>query len=1161
MMNKEINDSPESRGQDGFITGNNEMAALIRSLDWSATALGPIDTWPQSLRTTVSLCLASNFPINIIWGPEHTQIYNDGYAVVCGEKHPAALGMDYTQCWASAWPAIGQPFEQASQGATSFLENQRMFLNRNGYLEETFFTFSLSPIQDESGHIGGLFHPVTETTATMLSERRNRGLRDLTARLTEASRIAEVFSMTIATLAAFDLDLPCVLLYELDRENQCYRLAESTGIAPGTPISRTVLALDASDAWPVPAAISQHRAVQVDGIRARLGEQPCGPYDEAPDTALVLPIEQPGLPLPVALLIAAISPRLPFDDVYRGFFDLLAAALRGALTRVAAVEAERRRTELVAALDHAKTLFFSNVSHEFRTPLTLILGPLEEALTEPQLSAAQQERLEIANRNANRLLKLVNSLLDLSRIEAGRAEARFEPTDLSALTEDLASSFRSACKSAGIDLLVSCAPLRAAVRVDHAMWEKIVLNLVSNAFKYTLEGSIGVQLRESGDAVELLVADTGVGIPGADLERIFDRFHRVEGQAGRPVEGSGIGLALVRELVHLHEGTVSARSVQGQGSVFTVTIPYGRVRIAPDRRANPQYAMPGDGGRIADSYVSEALHWLPDSTPEPVTTDRPEAAPGALAARIVLADDNADMRGYIQRMLEAAGYLVIPVNNGKAALAAIHAGPLPDLVISDVMMPEMDGFELLAALRSAPLTSGIFVMLLSARAGEEARLEGLAAGADDYMVKPFGARELRARIDGAIKLARLRREAAAREQALHVQIEIERGRVKLRESEAAANTRKDEFLAMLAHELRNPLAPIGAAAELMANMPLDEARLKRTGLVITRQVRHMTGLIDDLLDVSRVTRGLVDISRTVQEVSSVALNAVEQALPLIEAHGHQLVTDLANEPGRILGDHMRLVQVVTNLLNNAAKYTPDGGTIHLSTAVAGPDITITVMDTGIGIAQEVQPRVFDLFSQAERTPDRSQGGLGLGLALVKNLVELHGGRVGCFSAGLGQGSTFTVVLPRMPENNEVDLPQDVEAGARPGFGKLKVLVVDDNLDAAQMMQLLFEASGHSVSLAHDALSALDLAATIAPDACILDIGLPGLDGNEPARRLHARRETAGSTLIALTGYGQQSDIDAAYAAGFDHHIVKPANIERLNKILAGIGAGRSVNLA
>ena len=777
-MNKRI-DVPAFRNSD-FLSGGGEMAELIAASDWSKTPLGPIESWPQSLRTTVSLCLASNFPINIIWGPHYNQIYNDGYRVMCGAAHPQSLGEPYNVTWASAWPAIGDPFHQARAGATSFLDNQRMFLFRNGYLEEAFFTFSLSPIRDESGGVGGVFLPVIETTASTLSERRTRLLCDLSGRLGEARTTAEVYARAVETFAEHPFDLPFVLLYEVIPGGEAYRLAGHVGLAAQTASALAVLPSDPDAPWPA-AALCEHGPILLEDVSARLGGAACGPYEEAPHTALAFPVFVPGSARPTALLIVGASPRLPLDAPYRDFFDLLAAALAAGLANAKTFEDERRRAEMLAALDQAKTAFFSNVSHEFRTPLTLMLGPIEDALDEAaDLPPAQRERLDIAHRNALRLLKLVNSLLDFSRVEAGRTRGRFEPTDLAALTVELASNFRSACERAGLRLVVDCPPLPEQVHVDRDMWEKVVLNLISNAFKFTLEGQITVALRALPGAGELTVSDTGLGIAETELPRVFERFHRIEGQKGRTHEGTGIGLALVEELVKLHGGTVGVRSRLGEGSAFQVMIPLGTAHL-PQERLSAEGLLSSTSVR-ASAYVAEALRWLPDADAQPREADEAIAPIGG-RPRVVLADDNADMRGYVKRLLEDGGYQVEAVTNGQAVLAALRHGPPPDLVLSDVMMPELDGFGLLAALRADPALEGLLVILLSARAGEEARVEGLAAGADDYLVKPFSARELRARVDGAVKLAWQRREAARREQDLGARLALEQGKAALRQTQ------------------------------------------------------------------------------------------------------------------------------------------------------------------------------------------------------------------------------------------------------------------------------------------------------------------------------------------------------------------------------------------
>jgi len=784
------------------------MGKLIRSMDWSGTPLGPIDSWPQSLRTTVSLCLASNFPIALAWGPKHVQIYNDGYWPICGEKHPGSMGQDFTECWAAPWPVIGEAFTRALAGDTSFLENQRMFLDRNGYLEETFFTFSFSPIRDDAG-VAGLFHPVTETSSKMLSERRTRALRDLAARAGKAQTIEEACILAAQTLSEYQLDVPFVLFYLFDDPPKEARLVASTGLPPGSIARAEVVDLDAPEqsawphsAWPLAEVARTGRSQHVNNLEARFGQLSCGEYPESMKEALALPITPPGCERPIGVLVAGVSCRLALNETYRSFYDLLAAAVTTEVANARAYEEERKRAEALAEIDRAKTAFFSNVSHEFRTPLTLMLGPLEDELAErtSPLPPARRERLETAHRNSLRLLKLVNTLLDFSRIEAGRTQASYEPTDLAAYTAELASVFRSAVEKAGLTLVVDCPVLPEPVYVDREMWEKIVLNLLSNAFKHTFEGGITISLRWVGDHAELAVADTGVGIPKTELPRLFERFHRVKGAKSRTHEGTGIGLALVQELVSLHGGVVCIESEEGNGSTFTVTVKTGTAHIPSDRLGAAR-ALASPAARSA-AYVDEALHWLPNaeadrspprkvdvaSLPGEASTTRGDRRP-----RVLWADDNADMREYVSRLL-ADRYDVLAVPDGLSALAVAQEKH-PDLVLTDIMMPGLDGFGLLRELRADARTRMIPVILLSARAGEESAVEGLDAGADDYLAKPFSAQELLARVRTHLELACVRREWAN---------ELEQ-----------ANSELEAFSYSVSHDLRAPLRVIDAFSTLL----------------------------------------------------------------------------------------------------------------------------------------------------------------------------------------------------------------------------------------------------------------------------------------------------------------------------------------------------------
>ncbi len=412
-------------------------------------------------------------------------------------------------------------------------------------------------------------------------------------------------------------------------------------------------------------------------------------------------------------------------------------------------EIARQREEL-AELDELKTQFFANISHEFRTPLTLMLGPLEDAMADAQgVSETNRGRLDLAHRNSLRLLKLVNTLLDFSRIEAGRIQASYEPVHLAALTEDLASVFRSAIERAGMKLIIRCQPLSEPVYIDREMWEKVVLNLLSNAFKFTFEGEIEVSVEQAGSEVRMAVRDTGVGIPADQIPHLFERFHCARDVRGRSYEGSGIGLALVEELVRLHGGSVRVESEVDRGTRFTVAIPLGKGHLPSERIGAPRSLAPT--GVRAEAYVEEVSRWLPEEPPVPQTP--------STGARILLADDNADMRGYVQRLLAQACYEVEAVADGLAALQAARTSR-PDLLLTDIMMPGLDGFGLVREFRADPALASVPILLLSARAGEEARIDGLQAGADDYLIKPFSARELLARVEAHLRMARVRHEAA-----------------------------------------------------------------------------------------------------------------------------------------------------------------------------------------------------------------------------------------------------------------------------------------------------------------------------------------------------------------------------------------------------------------
>jgi signal transduction histidine kinase len=745
-----------------------EMAARVVAFDWRQTPLGPIQDWPISLRATAAMVLENRFPMTLLWGRDLRHLYNDAYVPVLGDKHPTALGQPASVVWSEIWPILGPQTDMVLQGkGATWNEHLLLPMDRKGFVEETYFTFSYGPLRDDSGAIGGMLVTCTETTPQVQGERQLQMLRDLGAAGFEAKSAEAACREAARVLAQNDADIPFALLYLVREGRGEAELVATAGmdgyVGPAKPAS--IAWQRPAGGWPVAAARAPGSFVVVSDLAARFGSMPSGRWQAPPDKAVILSLASAGQVQPAGFLIAAVSPLRALDERYKGMFQLTVDQIMTAISAARAFEEERTRVEALAAIDRAKTTFFSNVSHEFRTPLMLMLGPAEDLLSglHGALEAPQRAQLELLHRNAVRLHKLVNSLLDFSRLEAGRIQASYEPVDLAALTRDLASSFRSAAERARLTLNVDCPALDEPIFVDRDMWEKIVLNLVSNALKFTFEGTIEVTLGAVPGGVALRVGDTGVGIPPAEIPHVFDRFHRVEGARARTHEGSGIGLAMVQELARLHGGHVQVESTLGRGTTFAVTIPTGSAHLPADRIRAPRTLPSTALG--ASPFVEEALRWLPEgegrgqqpgaAAARGRESDEPPASPRERTpARILIADDNADMRDYLRRLLEPQ-WTVDVAEDGLKALAAVEAHP-PDLVLTDVMMPGLDGFGLLRRLRSEDRTKAIPVMMASARAGEEAKVGGLQAGADDYITKPFSARELLARVDTQLKLARLR---------------------------------------------------------------------------------------------------------------------------------------------------------------------------------------------------------------------------------------------------------------------------------------------------------------------------------------------------------------------------------------------------------------------
>jgi signal transduction histidine kinase/DNA-binding response OmpR family regulator len=734
---------------DLFVGG--EAGRLMSRLDWSRTPIGPVETWPQSLRAAVRIVLSSRYPMLLLWGPQFTQLYNDAYSELIGNQHPSAMGADVRVTLEAGWDVLGPLIHEVmATGEASWVPALQLLLERAGYREEAYFSVSHAPAKDDEGATVGVFTVCSEVTEQVVGERRLRLLRDLSLRAGGSRTVEQTCQDLTEAVGGHALDVPFAAVYLCEGESLVRTAAIGDGAVSLLP--HRVRAQD-DDPFGLRSAATDGAAHRVDAVD-RWVRVPSGPWDEPVQTALLSPLPSADPEQPLGVLVTGLSASRALDENYLSFVDLLTQQVALALRNARAHEDARARAEALAELDRVKTSFFTNVSHEFRTPLTLMLAPLSDALDDVRqpLPPGQRERVETARRSALRMTKLVDNLLTFSSIEAGRARLTRQSVDLAAVTADLASLFRSAVERVGLRFDVDCRPLARPVAVDVGAWEKVVVNLLSNALKFTFVGGITVTLQSDDASVRLTVRDTGIGIDAEEQQRLFDRFHRVHGVRSRSHEGTGIGLSLVQELVQLHGGSAAVSSERGVGTEFVISLPWSALEVPDD--VGP---AAWDASSATAAALEEVSSWLGTGAQErPADVPRPSADGDDLAdLRVLVADDNADMRHYLLRLLRAQGWQVEGVADGQAVLDACERSRY-DVLLSDVMMPRVDGFGLVRTLRSRPDTVALPVVLLSARAGAEASVEGLDTGADDYVVKPFVAADLVARLRSAVRLARLR---------------------------------------------------------------------------------------------------------------------------------------------------------------------------------------------------------------------------------------------------------------------------------------------------------------------------------------------------------------------------------------------------------------------
>jgi len=1413
------------------LSGGGEMGALMRAIDWSKTAVGPVDGWPQSLCTALSILLDTGFPMYIAWGPDFTQFYNDGYRPILGStKHPAAMGTSTRETFAEIWDIIGPMFEGVMAGTPVFVKDFHLPLDRHGFTEECYFVFSYSPIREETRRVGGVLVTVTETTDRVLGARRLVTLQDLVAKTHHSATPRHAAETACSVLSQNAADIPFALLYLFDDDGKRAVLGGAVRVAPSSSLSLSSIDLTVTALpWPLSAlrTMSEAQVIAIPPGSEALG----GAGTKAPTKLYAVPIFASGADSPSGILLSALSPYLLCDANYKSFLELVAGHIGAAIANARALEEAKARAEALAELDRAKTVFFSNVSHEFRTPLTLMLAPLDDMRNLPRDAPVDPVAVELVHRNALRLLKLVNTLLAFSRIEAGRQEATYDAIDLSAFTAELASSFRAAIERAGLSFVVDCLPSAEPIYVDRDMWEKIVLNLLSNAFKFTFTGSITVHFQLVDGQAQLDVTDTGTGIAEEEVPRLFERFHRIQGVRSRSHEGSGIGLALVQELVRLHGGNVTVTSTLGGGTNFCVRIPRGSAHLPAARVGGARSLSSTTGG--AEAYVQEALRWSapPGTNDDLVRLDRELGKRKSdRRERIVVADDNADMRDYVSRLLRER-WEVEAVADGAAALASLQKEPAA-LVLTDVMMPIMDGFSLVRAMRSDARLRAVPAIFLSARAGEEDAATGLAVGANDYIAKPFSARELLVRVASCLATARVSREVSeieaaqraalyrhfmqapfpiavfrgarhlvelanpqtlaawgkdaeiiglpleeavpelrdqpflgyldqvfrsgetyegreelavlptgpggklqeiycnfvyaplrdgtgaiegillsafvvteqvlarqelervlsraeesgeraaklalelsATTQRLHaaqraarvgtfdwdvvnakltwspeiyslmgiavgsleatadawIEALLEEDReasllafrdataalnptmeveVRLRQPEGGgrwvrvstqlnygndgsvrhalgavvdiqslkeaaaersralaelerANRAKDEFLATMSHELRTPLNAIVGWSNLLRTGAVESSQVPKALETIERNARIQSRLIEDMLDLARIEQGKLVLSVGPTEIIRVVEAAIDAVRPAADAKGVRLQPVLDSH-ATVIGDADRLQQVAWNLLSNAIKFTPRGGRVQIRVRREPSYVELVVADDGQGIAGDFLPYVFDRFRQADGKISRKAGGLGLGLAIVRAIVQLHGGTVNAQSDGVGAGATFSVRIPMAPlrtssagSGSDRDTPAAAPTfECPPALSGLHVLVVDDEPETRDLLRYVLEQCNTRVSEAAGATEALSQLSLGGIDLLVSDIGMPEIDGYEFIRRVRTLGdEGARIPAIALTAYARTEDRTQALRAGFDMHLTKPVEPSELLVVIGTLIEG------
>jgi PAS domain S-box-containing protein len=1309
-----------------WLTSGGEMGKLIRVLDWSRTPVGPLELWPQSLKTAVNILLNSRHPMFIWWGRELTNIYNDAYMPMLGARHPQALGRSAPNVWADVWPMVGPQAEVVMRECRATCnEPILLVMERHGYTEEAYFTFSFSPAPDDSGGVGGVFCAVTENTARVLDERRLKMLRDLGERsLAEAKTVEQACRAAAVTLADNLHDFPFALIYLLDEDGKRARLCESVNLPAGTKASpATVTVGSGDDGWNFSRVIETSRSQTVEDLEKRFGRLPAGPWaDDWAKRALALPLAKTGAQeLPAGFLVVGTSPRLSFNDDYRGFLDLAAGQIAKAISNARAYEEERKRAEALAEIDRGRTVFISNASHEFRTPLTMqaeeaigqlasivessddaivskdlngvimswnkgaeklfgyaaeeVIGKSIMILIPPDCADEETRILEsirrgekvdhyetVRRRKDGALVKIsltVSPIRNKEGVVIGASKIARDITERKNVEQALAESARqqralylladhlhraqslddiyNAALDAILDAL-QCDRVSILLRNEAGVMRFAVWRGLSEGYRKAVEGHSpwkpdekypqpvcvnDIDVAEIDDSLKAVVRDEGIGalafIPLVSRGKLIGKFMTYF-NAPHIISDDEIALSLTiaRQLafgIERKRGEELLRQKAAQLTLITNTAPVfiahcdaqsrfkfvnepyaGRFGLTPEDCIGKRFSevVGAEAYRSLRQYIEVAL----SGEPVDFEIEVPYAAIGRRFMHSSYApefDANGKVVGFVAAITDvserkkAEQKLIATTAKFESVFnqSGIYAGMM-DLQgylreVNDIALDRC-GYTREQVLDrlfwETPWWRGSEEVKARIRAATEQAAAGMvfreelpywwADGTE--RVAEFAMHPIRDQDGGVMLLYPTGIDITERKRAEEEIARLLTEEQAAREVAEQATRAKDEFLAIVSHELRSPLNAILGWNRLLRSQRGDDPEIAKVTKTVERSGKAQLQLIEDLLDTARIISGKMKLEFQPVEPVAIISAALDTIRPAAESKGILITTNLDPKAGQITGDPDRLQQVVWNLVSNAIKFTPRGGRVRVELRRGGVGVQIVVNDTGQGINPNLLPFIFDRFKQGDTEASRRFGGLGLGLALVKHLVELHGGSVAVQSPGANHGATFIVNLPVRAVKGDSGTERQTEgeteverrAGRRMRTDKLegvRALVVDDEPGARELLTATLEQYGvlvTDVDSTSAALAALESQfgdeASEPFDILISDIGMPGADGYELIQRVraHANGRMSRIRAIALTAYARTEDRLRALRAGYQMHVPKPVDEEELTTVIAAL---------